>query len=333
VETQVQAAERPVISRSIEGDLDSYLDAIAGATAIFREAVDVYLQTGPDGGCWRQAKRVAEHMRTLDELQQKLETGVRPGSVLGDVVLAMVDPTTGVSRLLKDMRRQITGFAIESGFSGPGRSVPASWFRRAGTDRRGLRGRGCAGRELSSIPAVLGTSVVDCDGERSVSWYENQADRLSMQLLKKLFADESLDLKSQLSLAQLVEEIDRVADQAEGIDQELRASRGAGLPAVRAKRFALIVRQPRVSGSSCPAAFARCFAPSPGFTCPGFGLLLQNKPIVLASHTAQSLDRPGPILARITGARSRPLGLLRSHFSLNTEWGQGPVELTMKIQE
>jgi hypothetical protein len=39
----------------------------------------------------------------------------------------------------------------------------------------------------------------------------------------------------QLSLAQLVEEIDRVADQAEGIDLELRASRTAGLPAVRAR--------------------------------------------------------------------------------------------------
>ena len=75
METQVQAAERPVISRSIEGDLDSYLDAIAGATAIFREAVDVYLQTGPDGGCWRQAKRIAEHMRTLDECDAVVASG------------------------------------------------------------------------------------------------------------------------------------------------------------------------------------------------------------------------------------------------------------------
>jgi hypothetical protein len=32
-----------------------------------------------------------------------------------------------------------------------------------------------------------------------------------------------------LPLAQLVEEIDRVADQAEGIDRELRARRMAGL--------------------------------------------------------------------------------------------------------
>lgn len=235
METQVQAAERPVISRSIEGDLDSYLDAIAGATAIFREAVDVYLQTGPDGGCWRQAKRIAEHMRTLDELQQKLETGVRPGSVLGDVVLAMVDPATGVSRLLKDMRRQITGFAIESGFSGPGRSVPASLV----PDVQELTDEVCAAVDAlveSYRPSLLcWEQASSIDGERSVSWYENQSDRLSMQLLKKLFADQSLDLKLQLSLAQLVEEIDRVADQAEGIDLELRASRTAGLPAVRAR--------------------------------------------------------------------------------------------------
>jgi hypothetical protein len=124
VETHVQTAERPSISRAIESDLEGYLDAIAGATGIFREAVDAYLHTGPDGGCWRQARSIAEHMRTLDDMQQRLETGVRPQSTLGDLVGEMIDPLTGVGRLLKDMKRQVTGFAIESGFSGPGRCVP-----------------------------------------------------------------------------------------------------------------------------------------------------------------------------------------------------------------
>jgi hypothetical protein len=187
VETQVQTAERPVISRSIEGDLDSYLDAIADATAIFREAVDVYLQTGPDGGCWRQAKRIAEHMRTLDEMQQKLETGVRRGSVLGDLLLAMVDPSTGISRLLKDMKRQITGFAIESGFSGPGRRVPASLV----PDVQELTDEVCAAVDAlveSYRPALLSwEQPSSIHGERSVSWYENQADRLSMQASQEAF--------------------------------------------------------------------------------------------------------------------------------------------------
>jgi hypothetical protein len=76
------------------------------------------------GGCWRQARSIAEHMRTLDDMQQRLETGVRPQSTLGDLVGEMIDPLTGVGRLLNDMKRQVTGFAIESGFSGPGRCVP-----------------------------------------------------------------------------------------------------------------------------------------------------------------------------------------------------------------
>ena len=82
VETLMQAAERPVVSRSIEGDLDCYLDAIAGATVIFREAVDATLNGGSNGARWRQAERIAEHMRTLDDMQQKLETGVRQPSPL-----------------------------------------------------------------------------------------------------------------------------------------------------------------------------------------------------------------------------------------------------------
>ncbi|MEF8707805.1 MAG: hypothetical protein V5B38_02540 [Candidatus Accumulibacter propinquus] len=92
VETQVQTAERPFISRSIEGDLDSYLDAIAGATAIFREAVDAYLQQVLTGDAGGRPERIAEHMRTLDDMQQRLETGVRPQSALSDLVAEMIDP-------------------------------------------------------------------------------------------------------------------------------------------------------------------------------------------------------------------------------------------------
>lgn len=229
METQVQVAERPVISRTIERDLDSYLDAIAGATAIFREAVDAYLQSGPNGECWWQATRISEHLRKLDDMQQKLETGVRPQSVLGGLVSEMVDPLTGVSRLLKDMKRQITGFAIESGFSGPGRCVPASLV----ADMQELTDKVCAAVDAlveSYRPSMLWWEQSSAgDAECSVSWYENQADRLSTQVLKKLFADDTLDIEVKLPLAQLVEEIDRVADQAESIDRELRSSRRAGL--------------------------------------------------------------------------------------------------------
>jgi hypothetical protein len=56
-----------------------------------------------------------------------------------------------------------------------------------------------------------------------------------MQLLKRIFADDTIDLELKLSLAQLVEEIDRVADYAEEIDNGLRASRMAGLAAAGAR--------------------------------------------------------------------------------------------------
>ena len=230
METQVQAAPRSVISRSIESDLDSYLDAIADATAIFREAVDAYLQGGSEGSCWRQAGKISEHLRTLDDMQQRLETGVRPQSALGDLVAEMIDPLTGVSRLLKDMKRQITGFAIESGFSSPRRCVPAYLV----PDLQELSDEVCAAVDAlveSYRPSLLWwEQPFSGEAEHGVSWYENQADRLSMQILKKIFADDSIDLEVKLPLAQLVEEIDRVADQAEGIDRELRARRMAGLP-------------------------------------------------------------------------------------------------------
>jgi hypothetical protein len=227
VETLIQAAERPVVSRSIEGDLDCYLDAVAGATVIFREAVDATLNGGSDGARWRQAERIAEHMRTLDDMQQKLETGVRQPSLLRDLVCEMIDPLTGVSRLLKDMKRQIAGFAVVPGLSAPGHRVPAHLV--PGIQK--LTDEVCIAVDAlveDYRPATRWWKQPPAAGERGVSWHESQADLLSMQVLKKIFADDTLDLELKLPLARFVEEIDRVADYAEEIDKELRATRMAG---------------------------------------------------------------------------------------------------------
>jgi hypothetical protein len=140
----------------------------------------------------------------------------------------MIDPLTGVSRLLKDMKRQIAGFAVVPGLSAPGHRVPAHLV--PGIQK--LTDEVCiavdalvedyrpATRWWKQPPAAT--------GKRGVSWHESQADLLSMQVLKKIFADDTLDLELKLPLARFVEEIDRVADYAEEIDKELRATRMAG---------------------------------------------------------------------------------------------------------
>lgn len=225
METQMHVAPRPAMSRSGESDLDRYLDAIDDATTIFRSAVDVYLANGPDGACWQQAKRISEQLRRLDDMQQEIEMAVPAQTLVGGLFAELMDPLTGVGRLLKDMKRQITGFAIESGFSGPGRRVPAHLV----PDVQELADEVCAAVDAlvddcrASMPWA--EPAKPGHAERSVSWYEGQADRLSSQLIRKIFADEVLDVESQLPLAQLIEEIDRVADYAESIDREVRSGR------------------------------------------------------------------------------------------------------------
>lgn len=234
VDTPIQVAEGPVVSQSIEGDLDRYLDAIAGATEVFREAVDAALNGGSDGARWRQAEKIAEHMRMLDDMQQKLETGVRQPSPLRDLICEMIDPLTGVSRLLKDMKRQVAGFAGVHALSASGANVPADLV----PDIKHLTGEVCVAVDALVDDYRPSTrwwkQLPSAAGEQRVSWHERQADLLSMQLLKRIFADDSIDLKLKLSLAQFVEEIDRVADFAEEIDNGLRAARMASQAAAGA---------------------------------------------------------------------------------------------------
>ncbi len=218
---QPLAVRQSFLDRTIQHDLDSYLDAISDATKIFRAAVESYLLDGPDGMCWRQARKIAEHLRAVDELQQRIEMGARAHWLVGMLVSDVSAPLASVTRLLREMKRQITGFAIESGFTRPSRRVPVELV----PEMRALTATVCAAVD-ALIAKYRPTTGWWSGGAESgllpVAWYERQADHHSSVLLKKILADHSLRIESKLPLAQLVEEIDRVADQAQGIDREVR---------------------------------------------------------------------------------------------------------------
>ena len=230
METQVRVAERSAVSTSIAITLDGYLDGVADASMIFRSAVDAYLREGSERACWQLARRIADIVRTLDDMQQTLEMRHVAQSARGAVGSAMFEPLTDLSRLVKDMKRQITGFAIECGFTRCGRRVPAPLV----ADVQELTDEVCAAIDAlveASRPGPQGWQqpAADADG-RGVGWHEARADRLSTALVRRILADEALDVKARLLLAQFVEEIDRLADQAEGVAGALqtRSMGGSG---------------------------------------------------------------------------------------------------------
>ena len=236
MDTQFHSAPALASRRSLENDLDRLLDAAAEATAVFRAAVEAYLTAGSESACWSLAQRISTQMCTVDELQQRFATGTRDATFASGALPGMIEPLNGMTGLLREMRRQITAFAVESGFSGGAREVVPAYFV---TDLQELSDAVCAAvDELieGCRPCMLLWGQPMCvGGDLGVSWYESQADRLSMQLIKQILADEALELKVRLHLAQVVEEVDRVADYAERVDTDLRAGRMAGL-ATRASR-------------------------------------------------------------------------------------------------
>jgi hypothetical protein len=228
METQVRVAERSAISTSAEASLDSYLDGVANASMIFRTAVDAYLRDGSEGVCWQLARRIADLVRVLDDMQQTLEMRHAAQSAIVGVTSAMLDPLTGLGRMLKDIKRQITGFAIESGFTLSGRRVPA----HLSAEVQELTDEVCAA--IDALVEACRPGRQDWqrsaagDGKRGVGWHEAQADRLSTALLRRILADEALHVEARLLLAQFVEEIDRVADQAESVVSELHTGSLSG---------------------------------------------------------------------------------------------------------
>lgn len=229
METQLRVAERSAISASIEFSLDGYLDGVADATMIFRSAVDAHLQDGSEGACWQLARRIADLVRGLEDMQQALEmrpAGQAPSEDAGGATT--LAPLTGLGRLLRDMKRQVTGFAIESGFTLSGRRVPA----HLSAEVQELTDEVCAA--IDALVEACRPGRQDWqrsaagDGKRGVGWHEAQADRLSTALLRRILADEALHVEARLLLAQFVEEIDRVADQAESVVSELHTGSLSG---------------------------------------------------------------------------------------------------------
>lgn len=224
----------PVTQEWLGGELDKYLDAVVQAQAILRSAVEAYVRRGPEGACWQQAKRISEHMSKLDGLQRRLQGRAQGLRREDGLVGQIVDPLGGFGRLLRDIKRQITGYAIESGFFGPDRRVPEGLVEEV----LRLTEEVCAAvvalvRTFRlCLSAGEGDLMFRC--ERSVAWHEREADRRSMLLLKQIFGDQGLDLEAKLLLARFVEEIDRVADYAEDLDRGLRVrcDSGARLRAV-----------------------------------------------------------------------------------------------------
>lgn len=228
METPMQSriAAQPVVARSLANSYDTLLDAMTDAGTIFRSAVGAYVENEPENTCWQQAHRIAEQLRKANDLEQVLETTAFPGSALAERMLQALDPLRSLSRLLGDMKRQVTAFAIDSGATDGGDKRMPEYLV---ADVLDLTNEVCAA--VDALIEDLRASVlwsVDARApqhRRSVSMHENEADRLSMLLLQRILRDEQLDVESKLALAQVVEEIDHVADSAEGIDRELHARR------------------------------------------------------------------------------------------------------------
>ncbi|EXI67435.1 MAG: hypothetical protein AW08_01991 [Candidatus Accumulibacter adjunctus] len=225
MEIQVRVAERSATSTSIEISLDGYLDGVADATRIFRLAVDAHLHEGSEGDCWQLARRVADLVRGLEDMQQALEMRHAAQASIDGARLSTIGPLTGLGRILRDMKRQITGFAIESGFTLRGRRVPAHLV----VDVQDLTDEVCAAVDalVDACRSGRQQGLPVQAGERDVCCHEAQADRLSTALLRRILADEALDVEARLLLAQFVEEVDRVADHAEAVASELSSDHRA----------------------------------------------------------------------------------------------------------
>jgi len=199
-------------TRAVEVAIDEFLDSVSEAGILFAKTVQEYVRHGVDEDCMRHQRRVTELERRCDDLRRSIETTLLTQMLIpesrGDV-LSLIDLLDG---LLDRIKRELLSMTIE---------VPHLPEELHEDLERLVQAIGSAieATVLASRAFFTNQNAVR-DHVHKIGIYESEADALSIRLKQRIFASER-ELAQKMMLRDFVNDLDRLADQAEDLGDQL----------------------------------------------------------------------------------------------------------------
>lgn len=199
-------------TRAVEVAIDEFLDAVSEAGILFGQTVREYVASGLNEDCIRHQERVRDIEKHCDELQRGIETVLLTQMLIpesrGDV-LRLINLLDG---LLGRIKRELLSMTIETP------ELPEELHE----DMQKLVAAIC-----SAIEAMVLASrafFVDQKAVRghvhTIGVHESEADTLSIRMKMRIFSSDR-DLAEKMMLRDFIDSLDRLADQAEDVGDQL----------------------------------------------------------------------------------------------------------------
>lgn len=199
-------------TRAVEAAIDEFLDAVSEAGILFGKTVEEYVSHGINEDCMRHQQRVTEIERHCDDLRRAIETTLLTQMLIpesrGDV-LSLIDLLDG---LLDRIKRELLSMTIEAPHLP--RSLHEDLKRLVSAIVSAIDATVLASRAFFTNQLAVRNHV------HKISIYESEADAFAIRLKQNIFSS-NRDLAEKMMLRDFINSLDRLADQAEDLGDQL----------------------------------------------------------------------------------------------------------------
>ncbi len=199
-------------TKSLENEIDSFLDKLSESGLLFKRAVQIYL----DDGCTQEFEAQLQAVNRLeseaDKLRRTIETQLYAQTLIPESRGDVLGLLENLDTVLNYCEGGLWGFAIEKP------DIPAEFHADFATL--------CEQSVLAVESIVLASRAffrnIEAVGDHmhKVMFYEKEADKVSTKLKKAIFASD-LPLAHKAHLRNFVEHIDNLADHSEDVADRL----------------------------------------------------------------------------------------------------------------
>ena len=199
-------------TRSVEAQIDEFLDRISEAGLVFRQAVEIYLKKGACDAFEAAVEQIKGIERRGDELRRSVETQLYEQTLIPDLSGDVLSLLEHLDRLINLFEANGYRFSIEAP------EIPGEYH----ADFISLTETvvACVESAVLASRAFFRNIEAVRDHSHKVVFYETEADKITTRLKREIFASE-LSLERKIHLRHFVEWIDQLADDAEDIADRL----------------------------------------------------------------------------------------------------------------
>ena len=196
----------------LERDIDEFLDRLSESAIVFKDAVRVYLESGPRDELGEKQRHVSELESRADTLRRGIETELYTQTLIPDARGDVLGLLENLDAIHNQIEGNLWGFALERP------DIPEALHE----DFLVLTERATQAVEAVVLAARAFFRDIEAvrDHMHKVMLFETEADKVSTKLKRAIF-DSDLELSRKLHIRHFVEAIDDLSDRAEDVADRL----------------------------------------------------------------------------------------------------------------